>query len=785
MKSLLIHILDGAHFPEAWNYLGVFFGLPISMLFLILAFLGLWMVVVALAAWAKLSIHGVALATYFATVLLLFALWGALRFILRLANYRTILKLEHISDSHGSTAIVGNKAWQLARMLKAGEPVLPGFVITALAFKRYVSQNRIDLTNQAGKHLAGTPLPLAMAGKIAKKCRKMGFDRLILRSSFAEEDEALHSFAGIFRSEFNVRSDSREEIAKGLLSIWGSYWSQTAEVYRTTLGIRSDPSPNLAVLIQPFLKPVLIGTASNVDPSEEREDRFLVEIQWPKYGRASVSMLDRSVYIHCPNREMEKAASNAADWAFDLLARNEAGQPGPCQIEWALDGAGNHILLQIRPLTLTPSCSIYSNSAVADLIAYPLTPLSRDAIDFENSFREVILENTGKRLSADSVVKEFHGRLYFRFGAVRSLLNPYSTSMRSDLGWLKSILASYFSASRYKSATYKTLDQTLDGKNLMLAARKLIEGSLLPLIRKQARWGFAAGTLIHTLRSLSGSEKTPAARHLPKATETSPGIFAIEEAEISGLLNSPESSAIAKPRRTFFKHDLLDRFPPVKENVSFPLRRIVARLFIFVFDSVENAREAAKVEIREINLRLAHLFELAAAALKIDPRDIYFYRLRELEVLADGGPALSPQTIASRRSEYERDREIDLCPVLSVDREGRIVPMQSDPSRQRKGFGLGGGKTRGRILNLHPKNPISPEEVDSGRVLLVPDGRAFWLSYLPRAAGAIIASGSVLSHLAVSGSELGAPMVLFPEGFSAPDGADVEIDGLEGTCEIG
>ncbi len=114
--------------------------------------------------------------------------------------------VQRLSDAHTDPATVGGKAAGLAKLVRQGAPVPPGFVLTAEAFWSFLHENGL------GDTLAAAPSDTEALGRLSKgewpsRLRselETSYSRLMaeidgpvaVRSSATAEDGAAASFAG-------------------------------------------------------------------------------------------------------------------------------------------------------------------------------------------------------------------------------------------------------------------------------------------------------------------------------------------------------------------------------------------------------------------------------------------------------------------------------------------------------------------------------------------------------------------------------------------------------------
>lgn len=163
---------------------------------------------------------------------------------------------------------------------------------------------------------------------------------LAVRSSSADEDDALLSFAGIFESALDVTAD---QLAQAVRQVWLSGFSPKALLHYRRLG-RIPRIDHLSVLIQVAIQPRVAGVAF----SEPSGDAYL---EWTAgHGAELVGGLA------VPTRErLSPADGELAGWRRELGAALAAlaalaGHGGGLDVEWVWDGERLWVV-QVRPRT--------------------------------------------------------------------------------------------------------------------------------------------------------------------------------------------------------------------------------------------------------------------------------------------------------------------------------------------------------------------------------------------------------------------------------------------------
>jgi pyruvate,water dikinase len=176
-----------------------------------------------------------------------------------------------------------------------------------------------------------------------------------------------------------------------------------------------------------------------------------------------------------------------------------------------------------------------------------------------------------------------------------------------------------------------------------------------------------------------------------------------------------------------------------------------------------------------------------------EPRDIFYLAIEEV-IGAVRGTSVTRNLrslVAQRRAEYElfkqqpsQSRIISRGIVLaSMARPAVAVSPSAGELRELQGIGCSAGRVRGRARVVR-----SPEQHLNirGEILVAPMTDPGWVFLMVPAAGLVVERGSILSHTAIIGRELGIPTVVAVANATSliADGQLLEIDGAAGTVHL-
>jgi len=150
----------------------------------------------------------------------------------------------------------GGKAASLARSLRAGLPVPPGFALGTTHVE--------EVHNGHAEAVAHLKVEFA---RLAGPCA--------VRSSAIGEDSADASFAGQHVTILNVRHEN--EVAGAVLRVRESAYTESARAYRRTLGM--DETPRVGVVVQRMIEPDCAGVMFTRNPITGADER-IIEASW-------------------------------------------------------------------------------------------------------------------------------------------------------------------------------------------------------------------------------------------------------------------------------------------------------------------------------------------------------------------------------------------------------------------------------------------------------------------------------------------------------------------------
>ena len=650
-------------------------------------------------------------------------------------------------------ALAGTKAAALAQAAGADLPIVPGLVITTTATDRLAERGLDD--------------------EVVEQWRRLSQDgerALVVRSSSTVEDLGDSSMAGRFESVVGVRG--RQEFDDAVRAVVAS-----REAAAAGSDVLTGREP-IAVLVQPLLDARAGGVLFGIDPVSGREDRLVVAAVEGGPDRLVSGAVDGSRYVL--DREgrcvdvvhgdggATLRSEQLAELAH-LAARTAELFGGPQDVEWAYDGDGRLRLLQSRPVTATPrgvpAGPVLGPGPVAETFPLPLRRLEQalwlpplrealaaalrlaGAVPPAAIERSPVVVVVGGRVAVDlDLLEPPDGS-----PTLRERLDPRPRLRRLRGSWRVGRLRAAL-----PSLARDVVAQVDEDLAAVPELRRLSDRQLVALLHRSQR----ALTSVHAHEVLVGLLVDPASSGV---TGVSAALRVLAQARSDGL---DDDTALAT------NPVLLALVPPqVGAPAALPADVVLPALP----QPGEGDEDAA---VREaLRLRARWLQELTArAADELGRRLTAAGRLARPEDVADLG--LEDLSLAVR------DRGAPLVPApVEV---GEALPARFQLSDRGlpvallgRGSGTGAGGGRGVGPVHHGDDP--PE----GAVLVVRSLDPALAPVLPRLAGLVAETGSVLAHLAILARESGVPTVVGLAGAldDLPAGTVVEVDGDQGRVE--
>jgi pyruvate,water dikinase len=309
-----------------------------------------------------------------------------------------ILRIEEIQKE--DIPSVGGKGASLGEMFSIGLPVPKAFVVTAQAFRRFLSETGIEdrlfatmadlnvedssALEEASRKAKELVLSVGMAASLQKRIREayriMGSETIVaVRSSATAEDLPDASFAGQQETYLNIRGE--KDLLEAVRHCWASLYGGRAIYYRAKQGF-DDRTVNIAVVVQELVHSEKAGVMFTSHPVTG-EPLTIIEGSWG-LGEAVVSGTvspDKYVFDQRSGKVVDRLIAQKIQMivpdgrkgtrltevpgpqqASTLLTDEEVGKLAmfgriaeqhygvPQDLEWAIVGP-EFFILQSRPIT--------------------------------------------------------------------------------------------------------------------------------------------------------------------------------------------------------------------------------------------------------------------------------------------------------------------------------------------------------------------------------------------------------------------------------------------------
>ena len=304
---------------------------------------------------------------------------------------------------------VGGKGRSLVRLVGAGYPVPPGFVVASGAYRRFVADHGLDhrilelarprvvdgrvsfaVASSEIRRLFETPdLPGGLVAAIERASHGLAPERdpaVAVRSSANAEDLPEASFAGQQETYLNVRG--AQAVAAAVKDCWASLWTPQAMNYRHEMDIDSS-GVAMAVVVQVMVPAEVSGILFTANPGTGERAEMIVNASFglgesvvgglvtpdtvvidretlgPKEtvlgtkDRMVVAESGQGTRIEAVSAERRQTISLPGEGVSELAALAVAVEGTfdgvPQDIEWAHCEATGFCLLQSRPITNLPA----------------------------------------------------------------------------------------------------------------------------------------------------------------------------------------------------------------------------------------------------------------------------------------------------------------------------------------------------------------------------------------------------------------------------------------------
>jgi phosphohistidine swiveling domain-containing protein len=299
-----------------------------------------------------------------------------------------------------STALTGGKAAALGELIRAGEAVPDGFVVTTEAYRSGVIPR----------------------DAVTDLYQSMGLGAVAVRSSATAEDLPGASFAGQHDTVLDVTGP--DELVAAIAKCWESARSPRAVAYRRAHDL---PEPEMAVIVQRMITATTAGVLFTADPVTGNRTTMLAESATAP-GPAPVTVPDSAPVAGSVPAPTAHPGSGVVDGTVpvdrfrpaegsELHALGERLQQRfatPQDVEWATDADGRLWLLQSRPITTLfpapppadgPLTRIYVEFGHVQGMLRPVTPMGMSSL-------KRMISAMMASLGVEAEIVDIGGRLY-------------------------------------------------------------------------------------------------------------------------------------------------------------------------------------------------------------------------------------------------------------------------------------------------------------------------------------------------------------------------------------
>ena len=400
------------------------------------------------------------------------------------------IPLEAVSDKDEDG--IGAKAAGLARLMKAGFPVPPGFCVKTCAYREHLGSNgllgfiettldklasasmdgRALLLAELREEIVHAPIKAELRESIETGLKESGIAMVAVRSSATAEDLPGRSFAGQYDTFLGVSGP--QECLLAVKRCWASLWTERAYDYRRRNGFHHLEA-EMAVVIQELVPAEAAGVIFTADPVTGWSDRVTVEAVFG-LGESLVSgksSPDRFVVdkkdlhlisstvgrkalerVVCegggveerevdPGRaEMTSVDQDVVKRLVEMARRAEACLGYPLDMEWAMQN-GEVFLLQARPITTGErersweDRQVWSNMNTGEVLPDVVTPMTWEmVVKLIKPIFDSLFARIGLDFGDNPLVGQMAGRAYFNLNTCVAAIRRFPFLREEDLGEL-------------------------------------------------------------------------------------------------------------------------------------------------------------------------------------------------------------------------------------------------------------------------------------------------------------------------------------------------------------
>lgn len=188
----------------------------------------------------------------------------------------------------------GGKGYSLAVLINNGFNVPKGFIITSTAFFEFLKRNNLmekvqklvseinennfkEKGKEIKKLILDGKIPSDIASEAEDSLKRLNIQYVSIRSSAIGEDSLKASFAGLFDTFLNLKSNLNV-VLENVKKCWASLFNERAIVYRIRKGL--PHSKGMAVVVQEMVNADVSGTMFTAHPDTGDKSVIIIEATW-------------------------------------------------------------------------------------------------------------------------------------------------------------------------------------------------------------------------------------------------------------------------------------------------------------------------------------------------------------------------------------------------------------------------------------------------------------------------------------------------------------------------
>jgi len=567
-------------------------------------------------------------------------------------------------------------------------------------------------------------------------------DRLYaVRSAKGIEDSINNSFAGIFHSVLNVK---KKNIYEALVEVAKSYDNKmykSKEEFKDTLVIDYSKNIKDAILIQEMINPAYSGVLFTRNPVNDK-DEMIIEMVEGLGSQLDQEGIDpiRIYYEHGNLQYEESIASDDLVWinqVFKEALKVQKLFSGAIDCEWVYDG--NDIYwLQVRPVTALSENHFFEtidSDKHKNLILKPF------AFDLYMHARVNAWLNIAKSIDSNintsevNIVQSFYYRPYFEVNVIQAILIDLGLKSKEDK-LLKSFDSGTF-RERF-SFTHKAFFHFVGWIEYILNNEKVKLSAMSSLVQLEDGVEFISQQLTRI-----ASDNPTSYDYLDIYDKIKGNLIKLEETKIILELSHKRNSGFVKEMEYIISiHQKI-------EAVIAKFMRYFGK-YLKENDMLQEAKDLVYVERDFLNRII----------------------IREI-ILVD-----SIRIINHHKKRFMKHLKSEL-PNEIIGIEPPILFEEKVNRRCLFGVPMSKGRIKGRIRHITIDDEM--DDIQKDEIVIIPYSDMVFEPVLNQAAGLMLKTGGILSHIAILARERNLPAITSVKGIdSVKEGDYVAID-----CYVG